>query len=70
MNLNITAAILKLLWQLHNQSEQGKLTGHTKYRTPPHTTAHCADMSHIYVQNPKKDLPLTGHTWARVLGLG
>ena len=37
MNSSITAAILKLLLLLHNQSEQGNLTGHTKYRTPLHT---------------------------------
>ena len=37
MNLWITDTILKLLLLLHNQSEQSKLTGHTKYRTSPDT---------------------------------
>jgi len=40
MNLSIAANILKLLLLLHNQSERGKLTSLTKYRTPLQTDAH------------------------------
>ena len=40
MNLSIAATILKLLLLLYNQSEQGKLSGHTKYCTPLRTCAH------------------------------